>query len=85
MISAKVELDKKNLNHGIVLLDEPEFGVAPGQACVFYNNFQKNVGRRMDYNKRVEIIPIFLIDNKNFVNNLLRFLLVALNSKNPIL
>ena len=36
LISAKVELDKKNLNHGIVLLDEPEFGVAPGQACVFY-------------------------------------------------
>ena len=44
MISAKVELDKKNLNHGIVLLDEPEFGVAPGQACVFYNNFKKMLG-----------------------------------------
>ena len=44
LISAKVELDKKNLNHGIVLLDEPEFGVAPGQACVFYNNFRKMLG-----------------------------------------
>ena len=44
LISAKVELDKKNLNHGIVLLDEPEFGVAPGQACVFYNNFKKMLG-----------------------------------------
>ena len=44
LISAKVELDKKNLNHGIVLLDEPEFGVAPGQACVFYNNLKKMLG-----------------------------------------
>ena len=44
LISAKVELDKKNPNNGIVLLDEPEFGVAPGQACVFYNNFKKMLG-----------------------------------------
>jgi tRNA-specific 2-thiouridylase len=44
LISAKVELDKKDLNQGIVLLDEPEFGVAPGQACVFYNNFKKMLG-----------------------------------------
>jgi len=44
LISAKVELDKKNLNNGIVQLDEPEFGVAPGQACVFYNNFRKMLG-----------------------------------------
>ena len=44
LISAKVELDKKNLNNGVVQLDEPEFGVAPGQACVFYNNFKKMLG-----------------------------------------
>ena len=28
---------------GIVQLLEPEFGIAPGQACVFYNNFKKTV------------------------------------------
>ena len=29
---------------GIVQLLEPEFGIAPGQACVFYNNFKKVIG-----------------------------------------
>ena len=23
---------------------EPEFGIAPGQACVFYNNLKKVIG-----------------------------------------
>ena len=29
---------------GVVQLLEPEFGIAPGQACVFYNNFKKVIG-----------------------------------------
>ena len=28
----------------IVQLLEPEFGIAPGQACVFYNNLKKVIG-----------------------------------------
>ncbi len=41
LISAVIELNK---NRGIVQLNEPEFGVAPGQACVFYNNYKKMIG-----------------------------------------
>ncbi len=44
LISAKIELNKKNTNNCVVQLDEPEFGVAPGQACVFYNNYKKMIG-----------------------------------------
>ena len=44
LISATIELNKENKNKGTVKLLEPEFGVAPGQACVFYNNYQKMIG-----------------------------------------
>ena len=44
LISAKVELNKDNLKSGVVQLAEPEYGVAPGQACVFYNNFKQMLG-----------------------------------------
>jgi tRNA-specific 2-thiouridylase len=43
LISAFVEICKNN-KKGTVQLMEPEFGVAPGQACVFYNNYQKMIG-----------------------------------------
>ena len=41
LISAKIEVSNKLKKTGIVQLLEPEFGIAPGQACVFYNNFKK--------------------------------------------
>ncbi len=44
LIDAKIELNKHDKKKGTVQLLEPEFGVAPGQACVFYNNFQKMIG-----------------------------------------
>ena len=44
LISAKVELDKDDLKNGVVKLEEPEFGVAPGQACVFYNDYKRMIG-----------------------------------------
>ncbi|MEE2695289.1 MAG: tRNA 2-thiouridine(34) synthase MnmA [Pseudomonadota bacterium] len=44
LISAKVKINEKNSSNGIVELSEPEFGVAPGQACVFYNNHKKMIG-----------------------------------------
>ena len=44
LISAKVELNKKNINNCVVQLNEPEFGVAPGQACVFYNSYKRMIG-----------------------------------------
>ena len=43
LISAFVQICKNN-KKGTVQLMEPEFGVAPGQACVFYNNYQKMIG-----------------------------------------
>ncbi len=44
LISAKIEVDRNNKKTGVVKLSEPEFGVAPGQACVFYDNFKKMIG-----------------------------------------
>ena len=44
LISAKVKLDKDDLKNGVVTLVEPEFGVAPGQACVFYNDYKRMIG-----------------------------------------
>ncbi len=44
LISAKVELNKNNKKNGVVKLLEPELGIAPGQACVFYNNYKKMIG-----------------------------------------
>ncbi|MBS91741.1 MAG: tRNA 2-thiouridine(34) synthase MnmA [Rickettsiales bacterium] len=44
LISAKIEVDNKDKKTGVVQLSEPEFGVAPGQACVFYDNFKKMIG-----------------------------------------
>jgi len=44
LTSAKVKISKKDNNLGTVELFEPEFGVAPGQACVFYDNYKKLIG-----------------------------------------
>ena len=42
LISANVQVSNISQKTGIVQLLEPEFGIAPGQACVFYNNFKKS-------------------------------------------
>ena len=44
LISANVQVSIISQKTGIVQLLEPEFGIAPGQACVFYNNFKKVIG-----------------------------------------
>ncbi len=44
LISGKIEVNKNNITKGVVKLNEPEFGVAPGQACVFYDDFKKMIG-----------------------------------------
>ena len=44
LISANVQVSNISQKTGIVQLLEPEFGIAPGQACVFYNNFKKVIG-----------------------------------------
>ena len=44
LISAKVKVSSVSKKTGIVQLLEPEFGIAPGQACVFYNNLKKVIG-----------------------------------------
>ena len=40
----KVNILNKDKNVGVVNLYEPEYGVAPGQACVFYNRKKKLIG-----------------------------------------
>ena len=40
----KVNISKKNDSVGFVNLYEPEFGVAPGQACVFYTKSKMLIG-----------------------------------------
>lgn len=44
LISANVQVSNISQKTGIVQLLEPEFGIAPGQACVFYNNLKKVIG-----------------------------------------
>lgn len=44
LIEGRVELNKCNKKNGVVKLLEPEFGISPGQACVFYNNFKEMIG-----------------------------------------
>jgi tRNA-specific 2-thiouridylase len=44
LISAKVRISDKEKKTGIVELLRPEFGIAPGQACVFYDNLNKLIG-----------------------------------------
>jgi tRNA-specific 2-thiouridylase len=44
LISAQIKVSNISKKTGIVQLLEPEFGIAPGQACVFYNNFKKVIG-----------------------------------------
>ena len=43
-IAAKVKIYKDKEKLGVVDLLEPEYGIAPGQACVFYNERQKLLG-----------------------------------------
>ena len=44
LVDAKVSVSNTKDNIGIVELDKPEYGVAPGQACVFYNRQKKMIG-----------------------------------------
>ena len=44
LISAKIKDLNSKKRLATVELSEPEFGVAPGQACVFYDNFKKIIG-----------------------------------------
>ena len=44
LVAAKIEIDKKNSQNGKVQLSEPELGVAPGQACVFYDKDRRMIG-----------------------------------------
>ena len=44
LVDAKVSISNTKDNIGIVELDKPEYGVAPGQACVFYNRQKKMIG-----------------------------------------
>ena len=44
LIEGRVELNKCNKTNGVVKLLEPEFGVSPGQACVFYNDYKEMIG-----------------------------------------
>ncbi len=40
----KVNISKEDNNLGVINLYEPEFGVAPGQACVFYSKSKMLIG-----------------------------------------
>ena len=44
LVDAMVSISNTKDNIGIVELDKPEYGVAPGQACVFYNRQKKMIG-----------------------------------------
>ncbi len=44
LVDAMVSIADTKDNIGIVELDKPEYGVAPGQACVFYNKQKKMIG-----------------------------------------
>ena len=44
LISAKVKYYSLKNKTATVELDKPEYGVAPGQACVFYNNKKRIIG-----------------------------------------
>ena len=43
-ISSYYTISNVSKKTAIVQLLEPEFGIAPGQACVFYNNLKKVIG-----------------------------------------
>ena len=44
LISAKVKILSNKNKIATVELSKPEFGIAPGQACVFYNSNDKVIG-----------------------------------------
>ena len=44
LLSAKVKVSDLEKKLGTVELLEPEYGISPGQACVFYNNYKKVLG-----------------------------------------
>ena len=44
MLSARIKSFSSKNKTAIVELQKPEFGVAPGQACVFYNKEKKMIG-----------------------------------------
>ena len=44
LISAFIKKFSDKCKTATVELKEPEFGIAPGQACVFYNNKKKMIG-----------------------------------------
>ena len=44
LVDAMLSIADTKDNIGIVELEKPEYGVAPGQACVFYNKQKKMIG-----------------------------------------
>ena len=43
-VNGTVNIKNKIKNTGVIELSRPETGIAPGQACVFYDNFNKMIG-----------------------------------------
>ena len=43
LVNGEVRISSDNQNLAIVKLNKPEYGVAPGQACVFYDR-KKMIG-----------------------------------------
>ena len=44
LVNGEVRISDINKNLGVVELSKPEYGVAPGQACVFYDRRKKMIG-----------------------------------------
>ena len=44
LVNGEVRISDINKNLGVVELSKPEYGVAPGQACVFYDRKKKMIG-----------------------------------------
>ena len=44
LVDAKVSISKNKEKIGVVELEKPEYGIAPGQACVFYDRQKKMIG-----------------------------------------
>ena len=44
LVDAKVSISKNKEKIGVVELEKPEYGIAPGQACVFYTKSKMLIG-----------------------------------------
>ena len=65
LLSARIKSFSSKNKTAIVELQKPEFGVAPGQACVFYNKEKKMIGGGWIYSGEKNILKViyFLIFN----------------------